>query len=68
MTEDLVELIDEGFETSALSPRHKLAIAYADVLIADPRSLTDEMRRQLAAEFTPPNRYNIPLPNPDQMG
>ena len=53
MTEDLVEHIDDGFETSELPERYKLAIRYADVLITYPKGMTDELRAALTAEFTP---------------
>jgi alkylhydroperoxidase family enzyme len=53
LTEDLVELIEDGYETSDLPPRIKLAIKYTDVLITDPGSLTDDLRAELADEFTP---------------
>jgi alkylhydroperoxidase family enzyme len=53
LTEDLVDLIEDGYETSDLPHRYKLAVRYTDVLITDPSSLTDELRAELAAEFTP---------------
>lgn len=53
LTEDLVDLIEDGYEESDLPPRIKLAVRYTDVLITDPSSLTDELRAELAATFTP---------------
>jgi len=53
LTEDLVTEIADGFETGDLPDRFKLAVRYADVLITDPKSLTDELRAALLAEFTP---------------
>ena len=53
LTEDLVELIEDGYESSDLPHRFKLAVRYTDVLITDPSTLTDELRRELADEFTP---------------
>lgn len=53
LTEDLVELIEDGYESSDLPERLKLAVRYTDVLITDPSTLTDEMRAELAETFTP---------------
>lgn len=53
LTEGLVDLIEDGYETSALPPRIKLALRYTDVLITDPSALTDTLRAELAATFTP---------------
>ena len=36
LSEDLVAQIDDGFEQSALSERHKAVIRYADVFLSDP--------------------------------
>ena len=51
--EELVELITDDYDASALPARWKLAVQYADVLIADPKSLDAELRSALLAEFTP---------------
>jgi AhpD family alkylhydroperoxidase len=53
LTEDLVGEITDGYETGDLPERFKLAIRYADVLITDPKDLTDDLRAALLAEFTP---------------
>jgi len=53
LTEDLVDDIDDGYEGSGLPERYKLVIRYADVLITDPKDLTDDLRDALLAEFTP---------------
>jgi alkylhydroperoxidase family enzyme len=53
LTEELVDHITDGYEDRELPERFKLAIRYADVLITDPKSLTDELRAALLAEFTP---------------
>jgi alkylhydroperoxidase family enzyme len=52
LTEDLVDCITDGFETSDLAERWKLTIRYADVLIVDPKGVDDELRAALLAEFT----------------
>lgn len=50
--EDLVELIDEGFEDSRLSDRHKAVIRYTDVFLADPHGLDEELRTEMLRLFT----------------
>lgn len=53
LTENIVALIDEGFEESALSPRHKALIRYADAFLVDPGSLRDEVRAGMLRHFSP---------------
>lgn len=53
LTEDLVELIDDDYDTSDLPERWKLAARWADVLIHDPGGSTPELRDALLAEFGP---------------
>lgn len=53
LSEDLVELIDDDYDTSALPERWKLAARWADVLINDPAGAPPELRSALLAEFGP---------------
>ncbi|HEX6311821.1 MAG TPA: carboxymuconolactone decarboxylase family protein [Acidimicrobiia bacterium] len=53
LTEELVDQIADGYEDSDLPERFRLAIRYADVLITDPKGMTDDLREALLAEFTP---------------
>ena len=53
LTEELVDEIFDEYDDSDLSPRFKLVIRYADVLITDPKDMTDDLRAALLAEFTP---------------
>jgi alkylhydroperoxidase family enzyme len=53
LTEDLVAMIDEGFEASPLSARHKALIRYADAFLVDPGSLRDDVRAEMLRSFTP---------------
>jgi alkylhydroperoxidase family enzyme len=53
LTEELVTLIEDGYEDTDLPYRYKLAVRYTDVLVTDPASLPDELKAELAAEFTP---------------
>ncbi|MGA4544012.1 carboxymuconolactone decarboxylase family protein [Uniformispora flossi] len=51
LTEDFVELIDDGFEASALQERHKTVIRLADVFLGNPHGVTDELRNELVAAY-----------------
>jgi AhpD family alkylhydroperoxidase len=53
LSEDLVELIDDDYDRSALPERWKLAARWADVLINDPGGAPAELRAALLAEFGP---------------
>lgn len=53
LSEDLVAQIGDSFETSALSPRHKAVIRYADVFLSDPSRLSDALRAELLNHFSP---------------
>lgn len=51
LTEASVDLIDDDYATSALSPREKTVIAYVDTMLHDPHALTDELRDALSEEL-----------------
>lgn len=53
LTEELVAGIADDYADRDLPERLKLVIRYADVLITDPKDLTDDLRAALLAEFTP---------------
>lgn len=53
LSEELVTLVDEGFERSHLSERLKLVIRYADVFLRDPHDLDENARTAMRQEFTP---------------
>jgi alkylhydroperoxidase family enzyme len=53
LDESLVEQIEDDYASSALPERFKLAIEYADVLIRYPAGMSEDLRRRLAAQFTP---------------
>ena len=38
LTEDLVDLVDDGYEATALSDAHKAVIGLADAFLVDPRT------------------------------
>ncbi len=54
LSEDMVEQIEDGYETSELSARQKLVLRYVDAMLATPSSIDDElrdaMRRELSSE------------------
>lgn len=53
LTEDLVELIEDGFEASALEERHKVVIRLADVFLGNPHGVTDDLRAELLDAYGP---------------
>jgi AhpD family alkylhydroperoxidase len=53
LDEDDVALIDNGWEHSPLSDRHKLVIAWADAFRNDPRRVEPELRARMLREFSP---------------
>ena len=53
LTEDEVDLIDEGYEDSALAERQKLAIAFADAFLEAQGPLAPEVEQRVEAEFNP---------------
>jgi AhpD family alkylhydroperoxidase len=53
LTEELVDEIADGYDDGDLPERFKLVIRYADILITDPKDMTDELRAALLAEFSP---------------
>lgn len=52
LTEDEVELIDDGYESSSLDHRAKLAIAFADAFLGAQGTPDSETRRQMRDEFS----------------
>lgn len=52
LTEDRVAEIKDGYENSALAEDEKLALAFADVYLRDPRGMTPELRARLKARFS----------------
>jgi len=53
LTEDLVELITDGFEAGALEERHKIVIRLADVFLGNPHGGTDDLRNDLIDAYGP---------------
>jgi len=53
LTEDEVDLIDDGYESSSLDHRAKLAIAFADAFLGAQGAPNPDTCRQLNDEFSP---------------
>ena len=52
LTEDLVAMIENDWESSALTERDKAALTVADAIIGDPRRLPEEARARIRREFS----------------
>jgi AhpD family alkylhydroperoxidase len=61
LDEAAVARIDDGYATSALPARWKLAIRYTDALLLDPHAIDADLRRDLLAEFTPAEIVELTL-------
>lgn len=53
LTEADVTMIADGYADSTLPPRHKLAIAFTDVVLGHVERVDDALAAALAHEFTP---------------
>lgn len=57
LTEDLVDLIGDGFEGTGLAERHKVVIRFVDFFLGDPHGMTADraadLRADLLAAFGP---------------
>lgn len=52
LTEDMVDLIRDGYERSALSDRQKVVLRYTDTYLTDPGGIDDDLRARMAAHFS----------------
>jgi alkylhydroperoxidase family enzyme len=50
--EDTLELVRDGYEASALSPKHKAVLRYVDAFLSDPHALAPSDRDALRRHFT----------------
>src|SRR5262249_8217080 len=50
--EATLDLVEDGYEASALSSRHKAVLRFVDAFLTDPTSFRDEDRRALGSELT----------------
>jgi len=61
LNEEKVEMIGDGFEESALSPREKLLLAFTDLYLINPSVPPLPLLQQLQAEFTPQELLHLSL-------
>jgi alkylhydroperoxidase family enzyme len=52
LSEDRVDLINDGYATSVLSEREKVVLRYTDTFLREPGDLTDDLRRDMLGEFS----------------
>jgi alkylhydroperoxidase family enzyme len=52
LTEERAQMIAEGYESSALAPREKLAIGLADAYLGYPAGVSADLAARLGAEFS----------------
>jgi alkylhydroperoxidase family enzyme len=52
LTEERAQMIAEGYESSALAPREKLAIGLADAYLGYPAGVEGDLAARLRAEFS----------------
>jgi AhpD family alkylhydroperoxidase len=53
LSEQQLDLVRDGYETSALSPRQKTVLRFVDAFLEERGELGGELRRELLAHFTP---------------
>ena len=53
LTEDVLDLVRDGYQESALSERHKAVLRYVDAFLTDPGTLADDVRSALLDHFRP---------------
>ena len=51
-TEEKASAVKDGYDESDLSPREKLALAFADLYLRDPKGMTPAVAQKLKAEFS----------------
>ena len=53
LDETTVELIRDGYEESALAPRHKAVLAWVDAFLRDPAGRHDALRERMLLHWSP---------------
>lgn len=61
LTEDMVDLIHDGYETSELSDDQKLILRYTDAFLRDPANPAPGLTAQMSARYTPAEIVEITL-------
>ncbi|MEI7617739.1 MAG: hypothetical protein WCK14_03885 [Actinomycetota bacterium] len=52
VTEEIAEMVDDNFETSALTPRHKAALAFSDAFFAAAGPPHEAAQAAISAQFS----------------
>ena len=53
LTESMLDMVADGYEESALSPRHKAVLQFTDAFLAEPTALAAPERAALLAQLAP---------------
>ena len=61
LTDEHVEQIDDGYETSMLSERDKTALQLTDAIVGDPRQVPESLQKQLRDHFSDPQIVEMSL-------
>jgi alkylhydroperoxidase family enzyme len=61
LSEDRVAMIDDNFRDSALSDREKLILAFTDQFLDDPAGLSEQLKAELLATFSPQELVHLSM-------
>jgi len=61
LTEDRVAMIEDNFRDSALSEREKLILAFTDQFLNDPAGISNSLKAELLAEFSPQELVHLSM-------
>ncbi|MBT4520939.1 MAG: carboxymuconolactone decarboxylase family protein [Halieaceae bacterium] len=61
LTEDKVSQINDQHPSSTLNSREKLILAYTDQYLGDPGAISDSLKNQLLATFTPQELVHLSI-------
>jgi alkylhydroperoxidase family enzyme len=61
LSEDRVAMIEDDFRDSALSAREKLILAFTDQFLNDPAGLSESLKAELLATFSPQELVHLSL-------
>ena len=61
LSEDRVAMFEDDFRNSALSDREKLILAFTDQFLNDPGGLSEPLKAELLAEFSPQELVHLSM-------
>jgi alkylhydroperoxidase family enzyme len=61
LSEDRVAMIEDNFRDSALSEREKLILAFTDQFLNDPAGLSEPLKAELLATFSPQELVHLSM-------